>query len=264
MVFFKKELNNEKYQGDIEDLIEDYVFNRNYLGLIFAGAYHPFIHLGYAIEFQSKLMAIEGLAMASVGRTILNDIVNYVNDDPNKDGDKTALDITELIFKDSRFDDKVLYTDAKPKIRLFLKRGGAPLILEYAQTWKCDLNDARRAAILINTVAIRPKKPPRLDFFLMHSTTSSLFLDILVYSLKKKENQLKFIRAKFAVDLFYYVARGRPKLNLNYLCNEYPVSKEHYNSKEELEKYQNKQQRVLLNIEDYHCEAKEKINKNGI
>ncbi|CAF3745246.1 unnamed protein product [Rotaria sp. Silwood1] len=225
--FFKKELNNEKYQGNIEDLIEDYVFNHDYLGLIFAGAYHPFIHLGYAVEFQSKLMAIEGLAMASVDRTILKDIVNHFNDDSNKDGDKTALDIIELIVKDSRFDEKVFYTDARPKTRIFLQRGGAPLIVEYARMWKCDLNDARRAAILINTAAIRPKKAPRLDFFLMHSTTSSLFLDIMVHSLKKKENQLKLIRAKFAVDLFYYVARGRPKLNLNYLCNEYPVSKEH-------------------------------------
>jgi hypothetical protein len=38
---------------------------------------------------------------------------------------------------------------------------------------------------------------------------------------------LKLLRAKFAVDLVYYVARGRPKLNLNYLLDEYQPSKEH-------------------------------------
>ncbi|CAF5162139.1 unnamed protein product, partial [Rotaria sp. Silwood1] len=61
----------------------------------------------------------------------------------------------------------------------------------------------------------------------MHATTSGLFLDIFVHSLKKKENQLKFLKTKFAVDLLYYVARGRPMLNVNYLLNEYQPSKEH-------------------------------------
>jgi hypothetical protein len=61
----------------------------------------------------------------------------------------------------------------------------------------------------------------------MHTATSSLFLEIFANSLKKKENQLKFLRAKFAVDLLFYVAFGRPKLNLNYLINEYQPSKEH-------------------------------------
>jgi hypothetical protein len=61
----------------------------------------------------------------------------------------------------------------------------------------------------------------------MHATNSSLFLEIFVNSFKQKENQLKFLRAKFAVDLLYYVAYGRPKLNLDYLINEYQPSKEH-------------------------------------
>ena len=46
----------------------------------------------------------------------------------NKDGDKTALDIIELIVKDQRFDDKVLYTDDKRlKTGIFLKRGGGSI-----------------------------------------------------------------------------------------------------------------------------------------
>jgi hypothetical protein len=92
---------------------------------------------------------------------------------------------------------------------------------------KCDLDDLRRAGVLMNAAVIRAKKALRFDFFLMHATTSCLFLDIFVQSLKKKENQIIFLKAKFAVDLLYYVARGRPKLDLNYLVNEYQVSKEH-------------------------------------
>ncbi|CAF1248807.1 unnamed protein product [Rotaria sp. Silwood1] len=227
--FFTKELNNERYQGKIEDLIEDYLFNKDYLVLILSGAYHAFIHLGYALEFQSKLMAIEGLAMAAIDRVSVKDVLEHLKYDQNKDGNKTALEIIELIGKDQRFDEKILATDGEIGLKMnkLLERGAGPLIAEYAQMWKCDLVDARRASVLVNTAIIRPKKAPRLDFYLMHATTSGLFLDILVHSLKNKENQLKLMRAKFAVDLLFYVVRGRPKLDINYLCNEYQVSQEH-------------------------------------
>jgi hypothetical protein len=225
--FFTKELENDQYHGRIEDLIEDYLFNKDYLVLVLGGALHSFIHLGYALEFQSKLMTVEGLALAAVDRASVRDVLEHLKYDQNKDGDKTALEIIELIVKDQRFDDKVLYKDEEAKTDRLLERGGGPLVAEYAQMWKCDLDDLRRAGVLVNAAVIRAKKEPHLDFFLMHATTSCLFLDMFVQSLKKKENQTKFLRAKFAVDLFYYVARGRPKLDLNYLLNEYQVSKEH-------------------------------------
>ncbi|CAF1507483.1 unnamed protein product [Rotaria sordida] len=225
--FFKKELESEKYHGNVEDLIEDYLFNKDYLDLVFNGAYHPFIHLGYALEFQVKIMAVEGLAMAAVDRVNVKDVLKHLNYDQNKDGNKTALEIIELIIKDQRFDDKVFYNDDATKVDKLLERGGGPLIAEYAQMWKCDLDDLRQASVLVNTAVIRPKKALRLDFFLMHATTSGLFIDIFVHSLKKTENQFKFLKAKFAIDLLYYVARGRPKLNVNYLLNEYQSSKEH-------------------------------------
>jgi hypothetical protein len=225
--FFKKELENEKYHGKIEELIEDYVFNNDYLVLILGGAFHSFIHLGYALEFQSKMIAIEGLALASVDRIPVKGVLDNLNYDQNKDGEKTALDIFKLVFEDQRFDDKVFFKDKGGKTNKFLERGGGPLIAEYAEMWKCDVNDLRRAGILVNAAVIRPKKALRLDFFLMHTATSSLFLEIFANSLKKKENQLKFLRAKFAADLLFYVAFGRPKLNLNYLINEYQPSKEH-------------------------------------
>ena len=157
-------------------------------------------------------MAIEGLALAAIDRVGVKDVLEHLNDDPNKNGDKTALEIIELIYNDQRFDDKVFYTDERVKVNSFLKRGGGPLVAEYAKMWKCDINDLRRAGILVNVGAIRPKKAVRLDFFLMHATTSCLFVELIVQSFKKPENQLKFLRAKFAVDLVYYAARGRPKI----------------------------------------------------
>ncbi|CAF1548997.1 unnamed protein product [Adineta ricciae] len=209
--FFRNELESKKYENNIDEMIEDYLFNKDYLVHFLSGAFHSFIHLGYALEFQSKLMAIE-------------EHLNW-----NKDGNKTALEIIELISQDQQFANKLFYKkgDFGSKVAELLDEHVGSLIAEYAQMWKCDLNDLRRADILINAGVLRRKKQARLDFFLMHATTSSLFLDIFVHSFKNKENQSKFLRAKFATDLVYYIARGRPKLDLNYLFNDYQVSKEH-------------------------------------
>lgn len=225
--FFTDELESEKYGGRIEDLIEDYVFNHDYLTLILGGAYHAFIHLGYALEFQSKLMAIEGLAMAAVDRASARGVLEHMKYDYKPAIERTALDIAELMMKDKRFDEKVTYEDKGPKTDQLLERGGGPLIAEYAQMWKCDIDDLRRLGVLVNAAVIRPKKAPHLDFFLMHATTSGLFLDIFLHSLKKKDNQTKFLKAKLAVDLLWFVGRGRAKLDVDYLSNGYQVSSEH-------------------------------------
>jgi hypothetical protein len=103
----KKELENEKYHGKIEDLIEDCLFNKDYLVLVMGGAFQSFIHLGYALEFQLKVMVVEGLALASVDKLGVKDVLEHLNYDQNKDGDKTALDIIKLIIKDQRFDEKI-------------------------------------------------------------------------------------------------------------------------------------------------------------
>ena len=223
--FFQQELESEKYHGKIEELIEDYLFNKDYLTLILAGAFHAFIHLGYALEFQSKVMAIEGLAMAAIDRFGVRDVLAHV--DYDSDGEKTGLEIIKLVYEDRRFDEKILFNDEEFRPKIFLERGGGRLIAEYAQMWKCDLDDARRVGVLANAAVIRPHKAPRLNFFLTHATTSSLFLNIFIHAFKNKANQEKFLRAKFAIDLLYYAAYGRPKLNLDYLVNEYQPSKEH-------------------------------------
>ena len=222
--FFKRELE-EKYHGKIEDIIEDYVFNKNYLSLIFGGAFHSFIHLGYALEFQSKVMAIEGLAMAAIDRVSVETVLANVKYD--SDGDKSGLDVIKLALEDKRFNEIIAFHDEGFRPDKFLTNGGGSLITEYAQMWKCDVNDLRRIGVLANAAVIRPNKAPRLNFFLMHATTSCLFLEIFIHALKNKENQIKLLRAKFAVDLLYYAAYGRPKLNLDYLINGYQPSKEH-------------------------------------
>jgi hypothetical protein len=50
----------------------------------------------------------------------------------------------------------------------------------------------------------------------MHAVTSSIFLPTFVRSLSP-EHAARLLRDKLAVDLGYFVARGRPELNLDQL-----------------------------------------------
>jgi hypothetical protein len=50
----------------------------------------------------------------------------------------------------------------------------------------------------------------------MHAVTSSIFLPTFVRSLSP-EHAARLLRDKLAVDLGYFVSRGRPELNLDQL-----------------------------------------------
>ena len=50
----------------------------------------------------------------------------------------------------------------------------------------------------------------------MHAVTSSIFLPAFVRSLRP-ENAARLLRDKLAVDLGYFVSRGRPELDLEQL-----------------------------------------------
>ncbi|CAA7267836.1 unnamed protein product [Cyclocybe aegerita] len=51
------------------------------------------------------------------------------------------------------------------------------------------------------------------DFFLMHLVTSSLFLPT-TFPLLKRSSQIRLLRSYFSVSLAWYIARGRPALNI--------------------------------------------------
>lgn len=55
--FFEKVIKEEGMQKSFEK----YVFHPMMFTRLFAGAFHPIIHLGYALEFQIPLILAEGI-----------------------------------------------------------------------------------------------------------------------------------------------------------------------------------------------------------
>lgn len=68
-------------------------------------------------------------------------------------------------------------------------------------------------ATLIVAGSGRMGRAPRLDFYLMHILTSSLFIPSLLKLVPKPEMQVKLMKAYLAVALFDTIARGRPRID---------------------------------------------------
>ncbi|AUH74210.1 questin oxidase family protein (plasmid) [Legionella sainthelensi] len=68
-------------------------------------------------------------------------------------------------------------------------------------------------AAVLHAGSHRPGKETMLDFFLMHTLTSSLFLHCYV-ELLAPCYAASLLRGKFVADMVYYIAHGRPYLNL--------------------------------------------------
>jgi len=185
-----------------------------------SGAYHPFIHLGYGLEFELNSMIAEGLAQAAVHS---NSVASLMADGgENGCGSKSAKEVALAVSEDSELANKVHFED-NPKLKALLSRDGGPILRQHASEWSCPVNqvyekahELQQLAIAVFGGAVHPDKQVKFDFFLMHAVTSSVFLPVFVRSLHP-EHAARLLRDKMTVDLAYFISRGRPKLNLDQL-----------------------------------------------
>jgi hypothetical protein len=222
--FFTSEIQRDN--GDGRRTVERWMFEEDvgkrgqFYTRCMTGAYHPLIHLGYGLEFDLNCMLAEGLAQAAVHSPMVAPLM--ANGDENTSGPKSAKEIALAVAGDEQLDGKVRFEDA-PKMKALLTNGGGPILRAHAAQWNCPLDqvyekahELQQLAVAVMGGAVRPEKEVKFDFFLMHAVTSSLFLPVFVRSLRP-ENAVRLLRDKMAVDLGYFVSRGRPALDLDQL-----------------------------------------------
>lgn len=236
---YLKFFSAEVLKRGLPECLEEYVFSpaANFtrdggeqpamLSRFVMGAIHPFIHTGFGAEFGLAGVSAEGLAMTAVHPSNL-DLIDRawfpdVVSEPNiKGGTRSALTILSLIACDPRF------SNVKP-IEGGLLAGGlkryGKAIREYVEMWKFDISsevglaDAIEELSWVNTLIYGvgghvSNQRFKADFFLMHLLTSSLFLPSLVANIPKYSSRRLFLLTYFITSLVFYVARGRPKLDV--------------------------------------------------
>ncbi|KAF9044692.1 hypothetical protein BDP27DRAFT_1455050 [Rhodocollybia butyracea] len=183
---------------------------------LMGGALHPFILLGVIRPgIWQDLLITTGIAEAAVHLPNAPEL--FEKEETSVDGSNglTVLEILELVYKSS-----VL----KPPVHASRNPGIAEDIRALCAKFHVDesLGDAEMmskieeiiwASVLILFATGKEGKKPRLDFFLMHLVTSSLFLRCYIDVLKNPAHKVAIIKAFFPGLLLYTIARGRPIIN---------------------------------------------------
>jgi len=215
----------------ISKAIETYALHPSMFPRLFAGAFHPLIHLGYGVEFQIPIIVSEGLAQMAVHSNMLESVFNEDYWSSQGNGKNRLSEIIDMACHDGRFNNVVLYDDDMKFQKLVEKR--AAVLREYAKKWDLPdtvegLNQGMRelfetCVLGFGATAQRPDKPAiLLDFFLMHGLTSAHFVKTLISYFPLKYS-LQLLRMHFATVLGYYISRGRPNLYPELLYNYTPI-----------------------------------------
>ena len=237
LVFFERQMEEKGWRA----VITEYCFSRTrvaeaLLSRMFDGAYHPIIHLGLGVEFEQPSIIAEALAQAaaheSLGvdvffRNCEQEVLKAAPRDPTQPS-RPFVDLlheayaNETIRHSSRWED-VGVNKMKEGV---LGRGGPAITALAAQVHVEPEALEEKTAEMINCCAYfagaaqRAGKQRKIDFFYMHSVTSSIFLTVLTRQpWISTAMKVRLVEWKVRVDLVWYATCGAAELQLDYVRN---------------------------------------------
>ncbi|CAE6495743.1 unnamed protein product [Rhizoctonia solani] len=213
-----------------------------------SGLVHSMIHFGHAPEFGMDGMAVEGLAQAAVHEASLETLFDssfFTNSNKTSrylTSLAASLSLSNSATKQSHQDrvhsfnilsrilaDDRLKAGAACSKGMFVRsrevaKNVGGIIREYASLWTInedekDIQDRVEelnwfVTLLFGVGGWNKARGFRANFFLAHLVTSNLFLPS-VLSLLKPKYQIDLMRAYFATSLLWFVAQGRPALDIH-------------------------------------------------
>ncbi|KAJ2805877.1 hypothetical protein H4R20_001915 [Coemansia guatemalensis] len=202
----------------------EYVFDPQIFQHVMSGLFHPFIQLGYGLEFESKAITAAALAQACVHspsykKLLLSDTFAEICSGTLANDSKgfSLIQIIDMIREDGLASE---ITYAEQPFSDANRAAAESLAIKYAKMWMVeptqDAVDAKYRELL-SVVALvygsltRPGHKRLLHFVLMHCLTSAYFLPILFESLTV-DQQAKLLQAHCAVTLGTFAIHGSPKL----------------------------------------------------
>lgn len=222
------------------DSIHDSSKQPQMLNRLLSGVLHPFIHLGYAFEFDTPGMFAEGLAMACAQKmtdydalvprslfsedTLATKLSSVLTLDPKSSGSHSFDIIAEILQDSDLAPGNASYIPDPngspfPQTDVMNKRGD--LIRKYAEKWVINVNDEATlsskveelissAALLYGVAGLQEGATAfNADFFTAHLINSSLFLPLFAKHISPKALSI-LLKAYLAISLVVWISRGRP------------------------------------------------------
>ncbi|KAL1695729.1 hypothetical protein GGG16DRAFT_121513 [Schizophyllum commune] len=207
-----------------------------------SAVFHPWIQLALGLEFKQDFLVAAGLSLTAM--TVFPDLladtlsglasVTYTT---NKS--PTLHELFEEVYASGAlepgpYDPEVIFghhaqkfkshSEALSAVLEISKRWNLPPLDDYA-AFTAALEQKRKEAIVEATLFLGATglrhgdrgAPPRVDFFLMHLLTSSMFMQTLFDVARKPEYQARLLQVYIRSTIMTVLARGRPKPDVDAL-----------------------------------------------
>ncbi|KAJ3975289.1 hypothetical protein EV361DRAFT_792631 [Lentinula raphanica] len=229
---FLKFFEHEVASAGVVKTLEKYIFSPSVnekgkvmLARLMSGAVHPFIQVGYGLEFGNDALVSTGLAMTAVHNSLSPDLFEFKQTDPSNG--LSVLEILDLMNKSSTlapplpYDPNALFNarlkdalkdDKEEAIRDLCARFHVDEASGNTEELISKIEELTWVSVLLMFATGKPGRKPRLDFFLMHLVTSSLFLRSFVNVLENPAHKAMIVKAFLPVVLHLSLARGRPTI----------------------------------------------------
>lgn len=233
-IFFRKEI--EKHNGDYgamlnEQLFADTAQAQDLLIRMFAGFYHPIIHLGFGIEFEQPAIITEALAQAAIHDNWPKSFMTTTADKASermKSGEapRSLVDLLHSARGTDKLRSSAHWEDGN-KVRDGVLKRALPETSDLCSQWHVapTKDDLRlKTAEMINAASYfaaaaqhaSHQKAIKYDFFYMHAVNASIFysafLDPRFDAWLSDDARAKLLMYKGWNDVAMYISRGSPEL----------------------------------------------------
>ncbi|KAL1718046.1 hypothetical protein EV715DRAFT_202010 [Schizophyllum commune] len=251
--FFSDHIAEHGAQATIERFVFSPEANGNgsiMLARLASGVLHPWIQLGFGVEFKQDFLVATGLSLTAMTKPSYGDILaDTPSGDPSvTHTDKKSSTLHELFqeiyesdaLNPGPYDANAMFGD---RVQQFLSNPAARhKVLDISSHWTFPpADDAAgfdvalqqklkeaivQATLLLGATGLRNdsrRLPPRQDFFLMHLLTSSLFMQPLLEVARKPIYQARLLQVYLRTAIMTTLARGRPRPDVHALY-KHPVA----------------------------------------
>jgi hypothetical protein len=192
------------------------------------GLLHPFIHLGFGVEFRQPAIIAEALGQAAVHRNRDGKYLFAVEKAATEPSSKTMPEILEEIRADRELTAAV---DLAKADWMGLLDVAPEKVVKYAKQWTVAPGELeKKMAEMTNAVAYytaaaqHPPKQVRFDFYYLHGMNSSIFLPTFnAQSWLSEAAKLRLLRFKGWLDLSLYASQRSPELLLREVSEYVPA-----------------------------------------
>ncbi|KAF2118825.1 hypothetical protein BDV96DRAFT_568506 [Lophiotrema nucula] len=213
-----------------KNTVNKYLFSRSkvaekMLARMYEGAYHPVIHLGLGFEFQQPSIVAEALAQAAahddshIG-TLFETCEAQAGIAYPPKNPKSLIQLLQEVRKSDTIRNAPQWSDFGNKMRDGVVGRALLDMASIASQFRIKPDELeRRTAEMISVCAYmagasqRPGRKRKIDFFYMHTVTSSIFFSVIIkQDWIKLEDRVRMVEWKGRLDLAWYVVSGTAEL----------------------------------------------------